>query len=260
MPDSGLECAATRLRLARISGAVPPLRDVLDAGDISAAYRIQDINTARWIDAGRCPVGWKIGVTSAAAQRSLQIDQPTRGVLFGDTNIESGGLVPASYRPLAEAEIAIVLGRDLPLAEARPGDVAAATATACVAIEIADTRIIDWNVDIADMIADNAGAGWFVLGPRTCSFGGLKSASCAMNMKRNGSVVATVGGAGALNAALAATAWLARSLVADGRMLRAGDVILTGALAPPQRVVAGDVVCVSIAGVGHCSVTMASAG
>src|SRR6266542_6914544 len=112
---------AERLRAAYGAEPVPPLRDELPAGDVDLAYQVQEVNTQHWLAAGRRLVGRKIGLTSAAVQRQLGVDEPDFGMLFADMSVDSGGEVPAGslLQPRVEAEIAFVLGRDLDAAEHR---------------------------------------------------------------------------------------------------------------------------------------------
>lgn len=156
---------ASRLREAYRSGAVPPLRDGLDPLDMAGAYAVQTINTRYWESQGRRIVGRKAGLTAKAVQMQLGVDQPDFGVLFDDMRIADGGrLHPgACLQPKAEAEIAFVLGTDLPSAQTTAEEAAAAVATVHAAIEIVDSRIADWKITFADTVADNGSSAFFVL-------------------------------------------------------------------------------------------------
>jgi 2-keto-4-pentenoate hydratase len=248
---------ALRLRTAYNAGAVPPLRDGLEPTDVEGAYAVQTINTRFWEAAGRRIVGRKAGLTAKAVQIQLGVDQPDFGVLFDDMRVADGGtLDPAkTLQPKAEAEIAFVLGADLPDADTNVEQVAAAVATVHAAIEIVDSRIADWKITFADTVADNGSSAFFVLADEGLPLHGLDLEGAAMAMEINGAVASTGIGAAALGNPLNAAAWLAQTLAARGEPLKAGDILLAGALGPMVALTPGDHVRAEVAGIGACSFT-----
>lgn len=246
------EALAARLRGAYAGGAVAPLRDVLEPTDAAGAYAVQAINTRYWLGEGRRVVGRKIGLTAEAVQKQLGVDRPDFGVLFEDMQIPDGGVLKAEtvIQPKAEAEVALVLARDLDKADATPDDVLAAAESACAAIEIVDSRIADWKITFADTVADNGSSAFFVLGESFKPLAGLDLRTCGMAMEVNGKVVSLGAGVACLGHPLNAAAWLARTLAAAGEGLKAGDVILTGALGPMAVLTPGDMVGAEIGGLG----------
>lgn len=251
------DALALRLRNAYLSGAVPPLRDGLDPVDAEGAYAVQAINTKFWSDSGRRIVGRKIGLTAKAVQSQLGVDQPDYGVLFEDMQIPTGGvLAPAKVlQPKAEAEVAIILERDLNIESVTVEDVMAAAAYASAAIEIVDSRIADWKITFADTVADNGSSAFFVLGKEKQPLDGLDLYTCGMVMEVNGDVASLGAGAACLGHPLNAAAWLASTLAQMGEGLRAGDILLTGALGPMVTLTPGDHVEAKIGGLGQCSFT-----
>ena len=251
------ETLARRLRDAYSRGAVPPLRDGLDPTDVDGAYAVQTINTRYWETQGRRIVGRKAGLTAKAVQVQLGVDQPDFGALFDDMRVADGStLDPAkAMQPKAEAEIAFILGTDLPDPATTVEQVAAAIATVHAAIEIVDSRIADWKISFADTVADNGSSAFFVLSKAGLPLEGLDLEGAAMEMAFNGDVVSTGVGAAALGNPLNAAAWLAQTLAARGEPLKAGDVLLAGALGPMVALTPGDHVEVRIAGIGACSFT-----
>lgn len=252
---------ALRLRDAYTSGAVPPLRDGLDPVDADGAYAIQTINTRIWEAEGRRIVGRKAGLTAKAVQQQLGVSQPDFGVLFDDMAVADGGMLdPARcLQPKAEAEIAFVLGKDLPCPDTTPEMVADAVATVHAAIEIVDSRIADWKITFADTVADNGSSAFFVLGREGHPLAGLDLFTCGMVMEINGAIVSLGAGAAALGHPLNAAAWLARTLAGRGEPLKAGDILLAGALGPMVALVPGDHVCARVGGLGDASFTYAKA-
>jgi 2-keto-4-pentenoate hydratase len=243
---------AARLRRAYDGGPVPPLRDGLDPGDGEAAYAVQAINTAYWTEQGRRIVGRKIGLTAKAVQAQLGVDQPDFGVLFDDMQIADGGVLAAArvLQPKVEAEVAMVLAHDLPDPQTTAEQAAAAVGHVLPAIEIVDSRIADWKITFADTVADNGSSAFFVLGGEPKPLTGLDLWTCGMVLQVNGQVVSVGAGAACLGHPLNAAAWLARTLAARGEPLKAGDILMTGALGPMAAIKPGDCVKASIGGLG----------
>lgn len=253
--------AAQRIRHAYTGGVIEPLRDTLEPTDAAGAYAIQSINTRFWQDGGRRIVGRKVGLTAKTVQTQLGVDQPDFGVLFEDMQIPNGGtLSPAqAIQPKAEAEVAIILGSDVTDPAASADTIFAAADRAVAAIEIVDSRIADWKISFADTVADNGSSAFFVLGDEAKRLEGLDLYTCGMALEVNGKLASLGAGAACLDNPLNAAAWLARTLVAADEPLRAGDIILTGALGPMVALAPGDEVVVRIGGLGSVSCTYADA-
>jgi len=251
------EAVARRLRDAYADGVVAPLRDALEPTDVEGAYAVQTINTRYWEAQGRRIVGRKAGLTAKAVQAQLGVDQPDFGVLFDDMRVADGGRLDAAraIQPKAEAEIAFILGADLPDADTSAEQVAAAVASVHAAIEIVDSRIADWKISFADTVADNGSSAFFLLADAGLPLAGLDLEGAAMEMRVNDAVASTGVGAAALGNPLNAAAWLAQTLAARGEPLKAGDILLAGALGPMVALTPGDHVHAKVAGIGECSFT-----
>jgi 2-keto-4-pentenoate hydratase len=241
---ASIDQMAERLRKAGETGVViPPLRDQLP--DVASAFAVQEANTKYWIAKGRRLIGRNIGLTS-------KVVQPDYGMLFADMLVTDGEAVPLSkiIQPKVEGEVALVLKRDLDGADITLSDLTAAVDYVVAAIEIVDSRIEKWNIKIQDTIADNASSGLFVLGTERKSLSGLDLPACEMTMTRRGEKISQGTGAACLGNPLNAALWLARAMVEVGAPLKAGDVIMSGALGPMVGVVPGDAVEVVITGLG----------
>ena len=247
-----VEEAAVRLREAYRGKPVAPLRDLLEPVDSDGAYAVQQINTRFWQAQGRRIVGRKIGLTAAAVQQQLGVDRPDFGVLFQDMAIADGGtLEPADViQPKAEAEVALVFARDLDNRDATAQDVFAAVESAVAAIEIVDSRIADWKITFADTVADNGSSAFFVLGSQRKPLTGLDLYTCGMALEVNGAIASIGAGAACLGHPLKAAAWLARTLAERGEPIKAGDIVLTGALGPMVPLKRGAHVKATIGGLG----------
>jgi len=256
-PAHAVIAAADRLEeaVARRRG-VAPVRDLLSATDIPLAYAVQQELTARRISRGGQVAGRKIGLTSAAVQRQLGVSQPDFGVLFTDMQVDDAGTVPmaALLQPRVEAEIAFVLAQDLDEGVLDAARCAEAVAFAVAALEIVDSRVAGWDISIVDTIADNGSSGRYVLGENRVGLDAFVPREAEMTMTSGGQVVSTGNGAACLGDPLEALAWLARTARDLGDPLRAGQVVLSGALGPMCTVTAGDEVRAEITSLGSVSV------
>jgi 2-keto-4-pentenoate hydratase len=232
-----------------------PVRDLLPAGDVDAAYAVQSAWVTDRVAAGARVVGRKIGLTNPAVQAQLGVDRPDFGVLLDDMACPAGVPVDITrtLQPKIEAEIAFVLARDLTDAAIGPAEVAAATATVVAALEIVDSRIAGWDIGIVDTVADNASSGLFTLGDSHRIVSDIDLVGCAMTLWRGEEVVSTGSGAACLGDPLAAVAWLAATARDYGSPLRAGDIVLSGALGPMVPVAPGDSFRADITGIGDVS-------
>nr|WP_198428955.1 fumarylacetoacetate hydrolase family protein [Nocardia bovistercoris] len=227
--------AAEHLRAATLSGIpVTPIRDLFAPDDLAAAYAVQaELTRGRLADGARI-VGRKIGLTSPAVQRQLGVDRPDFGVLFADMDLTGAAEIPSErlLQPKAEAEIAFVLGADLAEGDLEPDRIRASVDYAVAALEIVDSRVADWNITITDTIADNASSGLFVLADTRLTLDEVEPREVTMRMTVDGVEVSTGDGAACLGDPLNALAWLARTAREYGDPLRAGQIILSGALGP----------------------------
>ncbi|MGW2843778.1 2-keto-4-pentenoate hydratase [Streptomyces sp. NPDC001108] len=248
-----VEAAVERLDRARRTG-VPcaPVRDLLPTGDLDAAYAVQSLLTERRLAGGRRITGWKVGLTSPAVQQQLGVETPDFGALLDDTAVPDGAELPwgAVLQPKAEAEVALVLEQDLGHERHTVADVIRATAFALPAVEVAGSRIRDWDITAVDTIADNASSGAYVLGTRPVLLRDVDLRTAGMVLERRGEPVSTGAGVACLGHPLHAAVWLADTLVRLGRPLQAGDTVLTGALGPMTAVAPGDVLEARIDGLG----------
>lgn len=248
MPSTPQEQAAERLITAFVNREpCSPVRDLIGPSDIAAAYDVQQIVTANRIAGGTSIIGRKIGLTSKAIQQQVGVDQPDFGFLFSDMGVSDGGDTPTEtlLQPRAEAEIAFVLGSDLD-GDITDETVRAAIDHAVMSLEIVDSRVANWDITVADTVADNASSGTYVLGSRKLSLDEFEPRETLMSMAIDGEVVSTGNGAACLDDPLNALAWLARTAKDYGEPLRAGQLVLSGALGPMVPVKAGNQVVATL--------------
>lgn len=251
---------ATELRSAADRCApIDPVRGRLPENDLDAAYKVQDENTRYHLSQGRRIVGRKIGLTSPAVQKQLGVTQPDFGMLFADMEEREGLPIPVGklIQPKIEAEIAFILGRDLTVEQPTIADVLRATEFVLPALEIVDSRIRDWSIQIVDTIADNASSGLYVLGGPPRQIKDLDLRNMQMVMHRGDEQVSQGTGSACLGSPLNAFVWLASEMVHRERPLQAGDVILSGALGPMVAVQPGDLFVAQVHGLGSVSAEFA---
>jgi 2-keto-4-pentenoate hydratase len=252
------EQIAEQLRNATLSKeTIAPISEYIGHTDLEAAYEIQRINTMARLSNGNRIIGKKIGLTSISVQQQLGVDQPDYGILFSDMELLNGLSVPHTdlMQPKAEAEIAFVLAEDLDYDNLTIIDLISCIDYALPAIEIVGSRIRNWEIKLTDTIADNASASRFVLGHTPKTLDEIDVVNCTMQLSKNGTVVSEGTGADCMGSPLNAMLWLSKKMIELGEPLRAGELILSGALGAMVDVVQGDNINAEIKGLGQVSVS-----
>ncbi len=199
--------------------------------DEEDAYRIQLINVDRMLSDGYKITGKKIGLTSKPMQELFGVDVPDYGHLFDCMDV-SGEAIDTDrlIQPKVEGEIAFILERDLAGPEVTVQDVLAATAFVVPALEIVDSRYSNWKIKLADTVADNGSSALYVLGEARVKPAEIRLPEVKMDFYKNGMRIDSGSGSAVLGDPAFCVAWLANKLSAFDVMLRAGEVILSGAI------------------------------
>lgn len=259
-PASVDRAAEQLLAAAQTATPCPPVRSLIGDTAVGPAYAVQQRLVEQRVAAGARIVGRKIGLTSPAVQAQLGVDQPDFGVLFADMQVPHGGEVAAGrlLQPKIEAEIAFALAADLEDGPLDSDQVRAAVEYAVAALEIVDSRIAGWDISYADTVADNASSGLYVLGTSRRTLQEFEPREVEMELRRGEEVVSTGAGSACLGDPLNALAWLARVARDHGDPLRAGQVVLSGALGPMVAVSPGERFTAQITGFEPVTVSFAS--
>lgn len=227
-----IEAEEAREQIGQIAVAHPDMTE-------EEAYEIQLALLPKKLARGGLITGKKVALTNAAVQRALGVHEPVFGHLTSDMFIQEGTPVSCSEipQPKIEPEIAFVMKSDLAGPGITAAQVLAATAGIMPALEIPSPRIRDWKFAWADIAADNAFAARVVLGGTLTPVEGLDLRLLGVMFERNGQLISTGAGAAALGNPVEVVAWLANKLGQYGSGLKAGDVVLPGALvvAPDVR-------------------------
>jgi 2-oxopent-4-enoate hydratase len=243
-------------RAAQTRTPVEPLTDRHSDLRIEDAYAIQSRTIAARLSAGSVVRGRKVGLTSLPMQRMLGVDEPDYGVILDDMLVEDGDEIDLGrlLQPRVEAEVAFVLERDLTGPGITAAGVLAATAGVLPAVEIVDSRVADWRIKLVDTVADNASSGLLVLGGTLRPVRDLDLRLMGVVVTRAGQLLDTGTGAAALGNPARCVAWLANKLASFGDHLRAGDIVLPGAVHSMVPVKPGDVFRAEFAHLGAVTV------
>jgi 2-keto-4-pentenoate hydratase len=203
--------------------------------------------------------GWKIAATSEAGQKHINVDGPMAGRILSETVIADGGTASMAGNEMrvGEPEFAFRMARDLP-PRSQPytvQEVLDAVGTLHPAIEIPDSRFSDFvGAGAAQIIADNACAHLFVLGPPTTA--NWRD----LDLVEHKPVIALRGkqyighGKNVLGDPRIALAWLANELRQLGVTLKAGQIVTTGTCHPPLPIQSGDLFAADFGSLGKVSV------
>jgi 2-oxo-3-hexenedioate decarboxylase/2-keto-4-pentenoate hydratase len=222
--------AALLVEARRTHRALGRLPEALAPRSIAEAYAFQDRFAA---DFGPAVVGHKVGCASEASQRLMRTDGPMAGRVFASECFPDGARLAADrfFGVSVEAEFAFVMDRDLPPRDRAYGrdDVAAAVREVLPIVEICDTRLAEWRqLDIAEIIADNAFAGGFVLGQGRSEWRDLDLGAHEVSLLADGALLGRGPGRLVMGHPLDSLAWLASHLSARGLGLKQGDLVAAG--------------------------------
>ena len=224
--------------------------------DVATAYRAQQAFVQAKLDAGERFVGYKLGLTSRNKQQAMGVDAPLYGRVTSGMIATYGEPVRLDrfIHPRVESEIAFLLARDVE-PPATVTSVLAATDVVFGAVDVLDSRYEGFRFSLEDVVADNASAGGFYLGPiarRPAELPDLRLLGCVVRV--DGEVAMTAAGAAVMGHPAASVAWLANQLAAEGAGLRAGQLVFSGGVTAPVPVVAGGSVTFEFDGLGALEV------
>lgn len=240
MNELAVTQAADALFEAQLAArAIDPVREIVGDGNVEAAYAVQELVIERRESDGLVRIGRKVGLTNPAVQTQLGVDQPDFGVLLSDMDVSGDAPVDMArlIAPRIEAEIAFMMARDVDAVDR--ASVVASVGSARAAFEIVDSRVRDWRISIVDTIADNASSALFVLGDVELALDDFDPVAIPMSLTADGEVVSTGDGSACMGDPVSALVWVAETAARVGRPLRAGEVVLSGALGPMVPFTAG---------------------
>jgi len=243
MDESRMKTLADMLLSAELSRKpIAPLTESDRGITVDEAYRVQLLMMDMKKSSGQVVVGKKIGITSRAMQVMLGVSEPDYGHILDGMVVAEGEMIRTAdlIQPRVEGEIAFILKEDLEGPGVTLADVIRCSEGVIPALEVIDSRIMDWKIKLPDTVADNASSARIVLGGKITPVLGLDLRTVGMVLEKNGEIAATAAGAAVLGHPAQAVAWLANKLATYRIPLAKGEVILSGSLTAAVPVAAGD--------------------
>ncbi|MPM77151.1 2-hydroxyhexa-2,4-dienoate hydratase [bioreactor metagenome] len=237
------------------------------------AYEGQALRVKRMEEKGFRVVGYKLGGTSLAKQKQLQSTiYAKNGLAVKTTNVVYGRLMDYMMlspdadlnfsevlHPKVEPELAFIMKEDLCGKYITAPDVMNATEWVAPAFEIIDSRFHDFIIGSRyDAIVDNTSSARFKLGQGRKSPRELNLATIGMCLKHNGENIGFGAGAAVMGHPARAVADLVSALYKEGMGLKAGDIILSGAITPSTPAKPGDEFRADFGGLGYVELKIAS--
>lgn len=221
--------------------AIKPISKAYPELEIKDAYKIQLINVNKQISSGYKITGKKIGLTSLAMQNSLGVNQPDYGHLFDIMEAKNNTIARNTLlQPKVEGEIAFILKKDIQGPDLTSKDVIEATDYVAASIEIVDSRVANWKINIVDTIADNASSAMYVVSEKKVDPKSIDLKTVSMELFKNGEKINWGVGADVLGDPAYSVAWLANALWEYGVVLKKGEIVLSGSLTAALPAEAGD--------------------
>ncbi|WP_404451842.1 2-keto-4-pentenoate hydratase [Virgibacillus necropolis] len=222
---------------------------------IDEAYLIQEELIRQKLEEGHTISGPKMGITSEAKMKQMDVDDPIYGYVFDNMVVEEGESISISdyIHPKVEPEIGFILGRDLEGPGITTLDVLRATEYVFPALEIIDSRYENFNFTLPDVIADNTSAAGAVFGTYLRKPEELELDVVGVTLSVNGEIKSLGAGASVLGHPAKSVARLANMISKKGEKVKAGQPILTGGITAAVRLSPGDFVNVKYGGLGDVS-------
>ena len=212
--------------------------DLAQLSDVERGRAVQSDLHQMFVDAGRKPIGWKIGLTSQPALDMFGAEEPMVGVIYADSLLDDGAKLATTdtISPRIEGEMLLEIGASPASPGASDAELVSSLASVSAAFEIADSRIEGWPSAVGGAIADNACCGYLMratdrVAPDRADFTGT-----AMSIRAGNSIISQIISQGQASACLGSVLDVYRWFVDDsykrGRMLHEGELVLTGAMGP----------------------------
>ena len=203
----------TQVREARTSRKTTTSQAEAVGVDLEGAYRIQAA-----LGEHRELKGYKFGLISPAKQAQMGIDAPIYGRVYSEMFLESPVHLSQFIQPRAEPELVVVLRDDVPV-QASSETARLAVAGVFLGVDFLDSIWEGYRFNIAEVVADNASGGGFLLGKQGLS----RPLTGRLSLYLNGELL-TEGPVEALGDIGERLSWLSEHVGG----LRAGYVIFLG--------------------------------
>nr|WP_188530901.1 fumarylacetoacetate hydrolase family protein [Paenibacillus abyssi] len=224
---------------------------------VEDAYVIQEQLVGMKLEQGYRIVGPKMGLTSRAKMKQMNVEEPIYGYIF-DYMVEDSGRISMSdlIHPKVEAEIAFIMGKDLEGPGVTGAQALAATDYVIPALEIIDSRYENFQFTLPDVIADNASSSRVIFGSAMRRPGELELDLVGVTLSINGQLKDLGAGAAVVGHPAHSVAMLANMLARKGLKIKKGDIILTGGITGAVMLSTGDYVTAKWDGLGEIGFTV----
>lgn len=236
--------------------AVQAITKQIDELPIDDAYAIQAALLELQLGRGDTLAGAKLGLTSAAKQEQMGVDEPVYGWVPASSVLTDGATPLAELiHPRCEPELVFRLAEDVAGPGVTADDVLDATAEVVGGIEVIDSRYEAFSFTLPDVIADNTSAARVAIGsdgiaPRDAD---LTTLGCVFEV--DGEITGTATGAALLGDPAECVAMLANHLGKHGQKLEAGWIVMAGAATDARPLQAGTVATARYSHLGSVTVT-----
>lgn len=248
----GLSALAEQLDAAQQHGS--PVAQSAGGMTLAEAYAVQHLLVGRRLSRGDRISGIKLGFTSRAKAIQMGVDDVIIGSITERMRVDDGGLLDAGgfIHPRIEPELAYLFGSDL-AADADDAALRRAVVAVAPALEVIDSRYLDFRFDLEDVVADNTSAAAYAIGPwvEVAAAGDLGNRGVRVEV--DGRLHVTGSTAAILGHPDRALATALRMSRAHGFEIRAGMVLLAGAATAAVPLVRGARVEASVTGLGTVS-------
>lgn len=238
---------------------VPPLTHDLPELSLPDAYAVQEEGLRLRQAQGERVVGLKMGLTSEAKRRQMNLDSPVYGVLTDRMHVAAGGVISLAQgiHPKIEPEIAFRTAREL-RGQVTRDEVLDACESVFAAMEILDSRYRDFKYfSLPDVVADNSSSSLFVLGEVEHPPRALDLTRLEMKMSVNGALVQSARSDAISGDPVLSVVQLCALLAQRGQVLPAGSIVLAGAATAAHMLQPGDRVRLDVVGLGSVEVSAA---
>ena len=249
------ELAQTLDEAARGCRTIPKLSHTEPALTLEAGYDVQWALRARRLAAGARLSGLKMGLTSRAKLKQMNVESPIYGFLLDEFYLapDSELSIASLIHPRVEPEIAFVTGRDLHGPGCTIATALAAVEFAVPALEVIDSRYADFKFDLPSVVADNGSSARYVVGTTACRVRDLDLRTLGVVVAKNGEGVSFGAGAAVLGHPAWSLAMLANLLSLRNEFVPAGTYVMTGGITEAVGAAAGDHFFARYQGLGSLS-------
>lgn len=229
--------------------------ELIDENILIAGMQVQLYKWQTLLESGHKRVGWKIGFNTLGDQKRMGIPSPIVGFLTSESVLESGStyIGKKTSKLMAEAEVAIFIGKDVP-ANATNTQLTAAISGFAPAIEIVD--VARTSHDVASILEDNIFHETVIFGDLNRDIPNLTAKDISATVSVNGEIVQIGDPTRYPDDIREIISVVADTLAKQGKCLQAGDWIISGSITTPVEIFSGDSLIVDLAPLGTLSLNI----